>query len=179
MHESCENPLNFRSLSLNKWTVLIQFWWFSNNFLHSFAKKTCSHTHALFSYLQYTHDQGKKKVCLSFLVVTALWGFFFLVWNLFWLCFCTLVFSLICAQYVKTGFQFNMRNEIYCYIGIYISVSLVSFRGSYGGPVIKNFMDLVSVIELLLNQRHSVYSVRKLTLSVSCSFYCTLMNILK
>lgn len=88
------------------------------------------------------------------------------------------VFSDLCIiRKNKIPVQHKKWN-ILLYRNIYLCLKCV-FRGFYRGPVIKKFMNFISVIELLLNQRHSVYSVRKLTLSVLCSLYCTLMNILK
>lgn len=66
-----------------------------------------------------------------FLVVTALGVLWHEIFSVF--VFVTLVFSLICAQYIKPGYQFTLRYKIYYYIGIYISVSLVSFQRGFWG----------------------------------------------
>lgn len=103
-----------------------------------------------------------------------------LVKILFCLCFYyTHVFFGLCTSHKKQDFSSTCYTKCTA-IWEYISLSLYCLlRWTSGDLVIKKFMVLISVIELLLNQRDSVYSVMMLASLVPCSSYYTLVTILK
>lgn len=165
-YQNSENPLNFRLLSLNKWTVLIQFWWFSKSFLYSFSKN-CFHTHAVFSYLQYTHDQ-EKKAYLSFLVVTAPWGIFFGVRSFLSLFFYPCVFSDLCTIHKNRIPVQHEKWNILLYRNTDLCLFSVFLEGLMGVQLLKNlwmwFQLLNScyikgILSILWQKLHPLYHV--------------------
>lgn len=73
--QSSENPLNFRFLLLNKWTVLIQFQWFSN-FLSSFAKEIVLISCTLFIFAVHSWSGRKKSISIIFSGYCTMRNFF-------------------------------------------------------------------------------------------------------